>query len=352
MPTYSIRKQSSKLPRRVLTLVIIFLLLVVGGAVGVQRWYSDNLRPVSASTQKQYVTITTGSTLSVIAKQLQDAGLIRSDQAFVWYVSAHNARDKLQAGTYSFTPNESTGDIAEAIINGKVATDLVTILPAQRLDQIRAAFIKSGFKPAAVDSALDPAQYRSSFPALADNPSNASLEGFLYPDSFQKTATTDPKTIVAESLAEMQKHLTPDIRTGFAKQGLTVYQGVTLASIVEQEVPGQDDRNQAAQVFLKRLKIGMVLGSDVTAFYGAIKDGVPPSVTYDSPYNTRIHKGLPPGPISNVTDSSLYAVAHPANTDWLYFVAGDDGKTYFAKTEAEHEANVSKYCHKLCSATQ
>jgi UPF0755 protein len=174
----------------------------------------------------------------------------------------------------------------------------------------------------------------------------------LYPDSFQKTATTDPKTIVAESLAEMQKHLTPDIRTGFAKQGLTVYQGVTLASIVEQEVPGQDDRNQAAQVFLKRLKIGMVLGSDVTAFYGAIKDGVPPSVTYDSPYNTRIHKGLPPGPISNVTDSSLYAVAHPANTDWLYFVAGDDGKTYFAKTEADHEANVSNYCHKLCSATQ
>lgn len=352
MSTYSIRSKKGSVPRRVLLIFAVLLLLAVGAAAAVQRWYAVNLAPVNASTQKQYITIVPGSTLNQIAEQLQSAGLIRSDQAFIWYVSAHNARDKLQAGTYSFRPNQTTNEIADEIIAGKVATDLITILPAQRLDQIRAAFIKAGFKAAAVDRALDPAQYRSNFPALADNPPNASLEGFLYPDSFQKTATTDPKTIIEESLAEMQKHLTPDIRAGFAKHGLTVYQGVTLASIVEQEVPGQNDRNKAAQVFLKRLSIGMILGSDVTAYYGAIKDGVPPSVTYDSPYNTRIHKGLPPGPISNVSSSSLLAVAHPANTDWLYFVAGDDGTTHFAKTEAEHEANVSKYCHKLCYETQ
>ncbi len=352
MKTYNIRPKRRGLPKRVLVLAAILLAAVLCATAGVQRWYAVNLEPASASTQKQYVTITNGATLSQIAKQLQDAGLIRSDQAFIWYVSAHNARDKLQAGTYGFQPSETTGEIADEIIAGKVATDLITILPGQRLDQIRAAFIKAGFKAAAVDSALDPAQYRGDFPALADNPPSASLEGFLYPDSFQKTSTTDPKTIIEESLSEMQKHLTTDIRAGFAKHGLTVYQGVILASIVEQEVPGQNDRDQAAQVFLKRLSIGMVLGSDVTAYYGAIKDGLPPSVSYDSAYNTRLHKGLPPGPISNVSASSLLAVAHPANTGWLYFVAGDDGKTYFANTEAEHEANVSRYCHKLCSATQ
>ncbi len=353
MKTYSIGvKRVRRLPRRVLVLLAIFLAVVVIGAAGVQRWYSVNLQPVSSSSQKQYVTIVTGSTLNEIAKQLQQAGLIRSDQAFIWYVSAHNARDKLQAGTYSFRPSERTQTIAESIINGKVATDLVTILPAQRLDQVRQAFIKAGFKAAAVDAALQPDQYRSSFPALADNPSTASLEGFLYPDSFQKTGTTDPRQIIAESLTEMQQRLTPDIRAGFAAHGLTVYQGVTLASIVEQEVPGQNDRNQAAQVFLKRLSIGMQLGSDVTAYYGSIKDGVPPSLTYDSPYNTLIHTGFPPGPISNVSGSSLEAVAHPADTDWLYFVAGDDGVTHFAKTLDEHNANVAKYCHKLCSQAQ
>lgn len=352
MKTYSLGKKQRRLPRRVFVLVSIFIAVVVLGAVGVQRWYAVNLQPVSASTQKQYITIQSGATLNEIAKQLKAAGLIRSDQAFVWYVSAHNARDKLQAGTYNLNPSESTQAIADAIINGKVATDLVTILPAQRIDQIRQAFIKSGFKAAAVDAALEANQYRGSFPALADNPPSASLEGFLYPDSFQKTASTDPRQIIEESLAEMQAHLTTDIRSGFASHGLTVYQGVTIASIVEQEVSNQSDRDQAAQVFLKRLSIGMVLGSDVTAYYGAIHDGLAPSLTYDSPYNTLIHGGFPPGPISNVSGSSLQAVAHPADTQWLYFVAGDDGKTYFAMTLDEHNANVAKYCHKLCSQTQ
>lgn len=164
-----------------------------------------------------------------------------------------------------------------------------------------------------------------------------------------------PGDLGRESLSSDEQTVTNAFEEGIAAARLYLFH------LAQQVVDGYrehkwdiliGDDTQAAQVFLKRLKIGMVLGSDVTAFYGAIKDGVPPSVTYDSPYNTRIHKGLPPGPISNVTDSSLYAVAHPANTDWLYFVAGDDGKTYFAKTEAEHEANVSKYCHKLCSATQ
>ena len=353
MSTYNMaQKRRVRIPRRVWVLLGLFLALAVFGAVAVQRWYYSELRPVSASTQKHYVTITSGATAAQIAKQLQDAGLIRSAQAFSWYISIHDDRDKLQAGTYGFTQSQSTEDIAGAIVDGRVATDLVTILPGQRIDQIRQAFIKAGFKAAAVDAALEAGQYRANYPALADNPQGADLEGFLYPDSFQKTATTDPRQIIEESLTEMQAHLTSDIRSGFAAQGLTVYQGVTVASIVEQEVPGQSDRDQAAQVFLTRLKVGMELGSDVTAFYGAIKDGVSPSTTYDSPYNTLLHKGFPPGPISNVSDSSLKAVAHPASTDWLYFVAGDDGVTHFARTVDEHNANVAKYCHKLCEQAQ
>jgi UPF0755 protein len=340
------------LPRRILILLAVFVVVIAVGVLAVQGWYTANLRPVGASTQKHALTIVSGATLGDISHQLSAAGLIRSSTAFEWYVSVHNEREKLQAGTYSFSPSESTAQIAEAIANGRVAADLITILPGQRLDQIRQAFIKAGFKTADVDAALQPDQYRASYPALADNPPGSSLEGFLYPDTFQKTSATDPRVIVGESLAEMQQHLTTDIRTGFAAHGLSVYQGVALASIVEQEVPSQDDRNQAAQVFLKRLRIGMQLGSDVTAYYGAIHDGLSPSLTYDSPYNTLIHTGLPPGPISNVSDSSLEAVAHPANTDWLYFVAGDDGTTHFAKTLDEHNANVSKYCHKLCSQDQ
>lgn len=349
MRRYSMAPRRRHVLRRLLAVLLALLVVLAVGAFAVQRWYYVQLRPVDASMKKQYITIASGSSAATIAKQLSDAGLIRSTQAFSWYISVHNDRDKLQAGTYSFASSQSTSEIADTIATGKVATDLITILPGKRIDQIRQAFITAGFQPAAVDAALNASQYRADYPALADNPSGASLEGFLYPDSFQKTAATDPKQIIEESLTEMQQHLTADVRAGFARAGLTVYQGVTLASIVEQEVSTQDDRNQAAQVFLSRLQLGMPLGSDVTAFYGAAMAGATPSTDYDTPYNTLLHKGLPPGPISNINDSALNAVAHPATTDWLYFVTGDDGTTHFAKTLDEHNANVAKYCHKLCS---
>lgn len=117
---------------------------------------------------------------------------------------------------------------------------------------------------------------------------------------------------------------------------------------MEREVPAGGERAQVAQVFLKRLNMGMKLESDATASYGAILAGQEPSLTYNSPYNTYAHPGLPPGPISNVSETSLAAVAHPATTDWLYFVSGDDGVTYFSKTLAEHEALTAQHCKKLC----
>lgn len=230
----------------------------------------------------------------------------------------------------------------------EVAVDLITILPGQRLTQIREAFIKAKFDPAAVDAALDPANYAGNA-ALSDKPNGASLEGFLYPDSYQKDANTDPKKIISQSLMQMATKLTPNLRAAYTRQGLTVFQAITLASVVEQEVSNQSDRAKAAQVFLKRIQVDMPLGSDVTAYYGSLAEGQKPSLTYDSPYNTLIHKGLPPGPISNVSSSSLTAVAQPADTDWLYFVAGDDGNTYFSKSLEEHDALAKQYCHKLCN---
>ena len=118
--------------------------------------------------------------------------------------------------------------------------------------------------------------------------------------------------------------------------------------MVEKEASKLSDRQKVAQVFLLRLQKSMSLGSDPTAFYGAIIAGQKATVTYDSPYNTLLYKGLPPTPISNVSKASLEAVAHPAQTDWLYFVAGDDGTVHYSRTLAEHEALADQYCHKLC----
>jgi len=333
-----------------LIIVGAVLLLLIASAVIVRQSYNENLKPVSSEKAGKVVTIPTGSTTAAIADALKAKGVIRSDWAFEWYVRNHELRDELKAGTYLISPSQSVPEIVDTLVDGKVATDLVVILPAQRLDQIRASFIKNGFSEQEVDTALNPALYKG-HPALRDKPEGASLEGYLYPESFQKTGETKVSDIVRLSLDEMNARLTSDIRSSISKQGLTIHQAVILASMVEQEVGDRNaaDRPQVAQVFLKRYKQGMQLGSDVTAFYGAAIAGQPKSVNYDSPYNTRMHDGLPIGPIGNVSESSLKAVAFPAQTDWLYFVAGDDGKTYFSKTLSEHESLVEQHCKKLCS---
>lgn len=348
MSKYSVHGGSVRISRVIsMVIVIVFVGLALGVGI-IRHSYYEALKPVSTSQKSQLVTVETGSTANEIAIKLKKAHVIRQTWAFEWYVRNHNLRDKLQAGSYYVQPSQSVAEIADILTKGKVATDLFTILPGKRIDQIKAAMVNAGFNPAEVEQAFNPELYKT-HPALVDKPSGASLEGYLYPESFQKQPDTKPSTIITASLDEMQKRLTPDVRAAFAKQGLTTHQGVILASIVEQEVGNVADRPTVAQVFLKRLQSNMQLGSDVTAFYGAIVAGKPPSVSYDSPYNTRMHNGLPPGPISNVSVSSLLAVATPSTTDYVYFVAGDDGKTYFSHTLAEHEALTKEHCKKLCN---
>lgn len=325
--------------------------MLLGITIYIRHVYLKNLLPVSQSNKSVLVTIPTGSTLTDIANILDKAGVIRSSWAFEWYVkNDDNSRANLEAGTYELRPSETVQQIVVILTQGDVAPDQVVILPGQRIDQVEKALIHDGFSQADVISALKADQYRSDFPMLKTLPPGADLEGFLYPDSFAKTTTTKAGDIIKESLSEMQSKLTPDIEQGFTAQGLNVFQGITLASIVEQEVNKPSDKPIVAQVFESRLKLGMPLGSDVTAYYGAIIAGQQPSVNYDSPYNTRLHTGLPVGPISNVTTTDLDAVAHPANTNYLYFVTGDDGTTYFAQTLEEHNQQVQQYCQKLCQA--
>jgi UPF0755 protein len=320
-------------PRRLLFVVILLVGIILGGTVIVRHVYFEGLKPVNESSQiVRLISVEPGSTVDDIAQQLKNSGLIRSPWAFKLYVGSKNVRDQLQAGTYSFSPSQSVADIVAQLSGGKVATDLVTIIPGQSIKQIRTTLVNYGFSEADVDAALDPAQYEGK-PVLVDIPAGANLEGYIYPESYQKDARTMPQEIISRALDEMNKKLTPDLRRAFAAQGLSPYEAVILASVVEKEVPKQEDRHQVAQVFLSRLRNDIALESDATKTH----------------FNSYQNRGLPPTPISNVTASSLEAVANPAKTDWMYFVSGDDGTTHFSHTLAEHEEKVRKYCTKLCA---
>lgn len=343
---YRLHNGQTTFRRRIVWIITTVLLGVIMLAVGVRLYYAEQLEPVSDSEDTVQFVVASGETAEQIGANLQEQGLIRSSLVFKWYVSIHNVRAALQAGPYDLRPNMSTPDIVSVLTHGAITTDLVTILPGQRIDQVREALVASGFSEEDVDYALDPATH-ADHPVLADKPAGDNLEGYIYPESFQKAAGTTAADIIEASLDEMNAALTPDIRAQFAARGLSLHEGIILASMVEREAP-EPERPLVAQVFLKRLGLGMRFQSDPTANYGAQLDGVPNSNRYDSPYNTYTRDGLPIGPISNMSRSSLEAVAHPADTDWLYFVAGSDGVTHYSRTIEEHEAAIDEYCVPRC----
>jgi UPF0755 protein len=341
---YSYRSPKKSRVRIVMGIVLVLVIVLGFATLYIRNIYEANLKPVSGTDDSILVTIPTGSSLPRIAS------ILKKSWSFEWYVRNDNyARVSLEAGTYIIHTNQDIKQIVTQLTEGKASGTLVVILPNQRIDQIEAALINDGFPKSNVISALNPTQYISKYSMLADLPQGATLEGFLYPDSFAKDSSTTASTIVKDSLTEMQAKLTLDIISGMSQQGLNIYQGVTLASVVGQEVSKSTDLPKVAQVFLSRLRTGMDLGSDVTAFYGAIVAGQSPSINYNSDYNTRLNAGLPFGPISNVTQADLEAVAHPATTDYLYFVTGDNGVTYYSTTLAQHNQQVDQYCQKLCS---
>ncbi|HUD07233.1 MAG TPA: endolytic transglycosylase MltG [Candidatus Saccharimonadales bacterium] len=349
---YSARGTKKRRIRYFFYVVILLMAILFAVTIYIRHIYLERLKPLNNSQQSHLITVPSGSSLKSISDELQNDGIIRSSWAFEWYVrNDSNAINNLQAGTYNLRSNQTIQQIVTVLTQGE-AVNAVVILPGQRIDQIQQALINDGFSETSVKAALNPAQYVSQFPMLAGLPQGATLEGFLYPNSFQKNTDTKVTNIIDQSLEEMQDQLTPQITNAFGKQGLSVIQAVTLASIVEQEVNKPSDKPVVAQVFLSRLRAGMNLGSDVTAYYGSIINNQKPSLSYDSPYNTLLHTGLPPGPISNVTSDDLNAVANPASTSYLYFVTGDNGVTYYAQTLTQHDQQVQAYCQKACSSSQ
>lgn len=327
---------------------------IVGGSVlvclvVVTIVYAQLLRPVDlADTTKRQVTIESGSTLSDISATLHDAGVIRHPLAFTVYTRLRGIQGDLQAGIYELGPNLSTQDVAAMMVEGPEIQDFeVTFLPGATVADGRMALIDAGFAEAEVDAALNK---RYKHPLFSGRPASADLEGYLYGDTRRFTSDTPVETVLTQFFDDFYGVVEQnDLIAKYRSHGLSLYEGITLASIIQKEVTGEKDSKQVAQVFYKRLADDMSLGADSTFVFAAKKAGDPPRVDYPSPYNTRIHTGLPPGPISTPGVEALLATASPARGDYLYFVSGDDGKNYFSRTEEDHIKNTKRHCKENCA---
>ena len=326
-----------------LGLILLVFVLISGSFI----WYQTQLRPVSSNKNELIkVTVKTGLTPSAIGQLLKDKHIIRSQLAFSIYTRITGVQNKLQAGTYRLSAGETTSGIAKHLVEGNVDSFSIRFLPGATLAQNRDVLLKAGYSADEVNTAMA-GTYSS--PLFDTKPQSSDLEGYIYGETYNFSSNATVGDIFSRTFAQYAKVIkTNDLVARFKAHGLTLYQGITLASIIQREAL-KGSEAQISQVFYSRLATNMPLGSDVTYQYIADKTGTARDPGLDSPYNTRIKTGLPPGPISVPGLSSLKAVADPAAGNYLYFLSGDDNVTYYAQTLAQHEANIKAHCQVKCS---
>ena len=344
--TSAIQPKKSKGPAVfgiILALVVVAVLVfgatkLLGGFFG-----DDDLLPADQSAT---IVVPEGAGASSIGKSLENAKLIGDTQAFIKRVSALNADTSLKPGTYTIQGGTSMDDIIKKLQAGPGLTGTPVIISEgltidQAAERVQSAtkgrITADAFKAACADASV----YAADYPFLADA-GKKSLEGFLFPKTYylQDTATAD--TIVRAMLNQFKTEIATLDFTYPTDAGLTLYDAVNLASIVEREGT-TNTRNTIASVFYNRLAIGMALQSDATTAYEVGREPTAEEVHADTPYSTYAHAGLTPTPICSPSLASLQAVCNPDTTDYYYFVFKEvDGKLVclFAETNDEHNANV------------
>ena len=287
----------------------------------------------------QFVLLRPGWSSRHIARELKAAGVIRSESAFLL---AHYARrpKSLKAGEYKFEQAANALAVHDRITRGDVYVHTVVIPEGFNIYEIAAAVEQAGLGPRAEFLKVA----RGSAALIADlDPQATSLEGYLFPDTYEFTRTQS----MTDMVAVMVRRFRQEARALDLTQD--VHHVVTLASIVEKETAVPDERPLVAGVYDNRLTHHIALNADPTVIYAALLDGRYQGVIHesdlqsDSFYNTYRHSGLPPGPIANPGRDALRAAMHPQATDYLYFVSDGQGHHRFARTLEEHARNVAAY---------
>jgi UPF0755 protein len=289
------------------------------------------------------VEIRKGLRTTTILQHLRREGIVRDEYVPLIYMKLLRHNDSLKAGIYEFRGSASAASVIEKLVRGDVVLRSVTIREGLDRFAIARLFAAEGFGTVAQWEKLT-----GDGEAIHDlAPEAASLEGYLFPDTYKFSPGTSAKTIVAAMVVNFRKHFAGEM--ALIANGLNLHQTVTLASIIETEARLPQERAIVASVYLNRLHRRMLLGADPTVIYalklahrwdGNIRKG---DLQIDSPYNTYRVPGLPPGPIANPGLASLRAAAAPASTNFLYFVARHDGSHAFSASIAEHNRNVELF---------
>jgi UPF0755 protein len=323
---------------RLRTLLLVTLLGVATSAVG---WLVLTPAP-AVQAGPLVVDIPPHEGLRAIADRLDEAGVVRSRAAFVGLAVARGSLRKLKAGEYEVPRDATTLDVLELLENGRVRQHVVLFPEGATVSELARALEAERLASAEdVIRAAGDARLRRALGVDAPT-----LEGYLFPDTYQFVRGMSPEEMLTRMVQRLHAKLTPELLTRAQARGLSLHQLLTLASIVEREAVEPDERRTIAAVFENRLRLDMPLQADPTVQYAVGKERrtlTRADLASDSPYNTYVHHGLPPGPIASPGLPSIEATLDPAPVKYLYFVKRDDTRHQFSTTMAEHNAAVARY---------
>lgn len=339
-------------------IIIIFLLmLIVILAIGI--WYIFS--PVSSSAEEKIFIITKGEGVNEISQHLKEQNFIRNKFVFETYVWLKGVQSKFQVGEHKLRQNMSIWEITVVLTApGEVNEREIKILEGWNNHEIAVYLDNAGvvgkdiFLEAAKNYKLQIINYKF----LEDRPEGATLEGYLFPDTYriykeipkelrgEKDADKAlAEHIIKKMLDNFDRKLTADLREEIARQKKTIFEIVTMASIIEKEARGKD-MAMVADIFWRRLDQGIALQSDATVNYATGKYETQPSaedLKIDSPYNTYKYRGLPAGPIGNPGLEAIRAAIYPKKNNYWYFLHTKDGQIIYSRNFEEHKANKIKY---------
>ncbi len=334
----------------VVSILIIILICVASG------YYVWGLTPISNENKEVTFIIEPGTSKSAIAKNLEKAGLIRSEYALDLYLAF--SKPNIQAGEYALTPSMTPKEMIEKFVRGDVVIHSLTVtlvegkritdyakLLSEKFNFTEADFLKQISDYEFLQTLVNNEDYWFIGSEILNENLYYPLEGYLYPDTYEFLETVTPKEVILTLLNHMTTKL-EGYKEEIQKRETSFHDILTMASIVEIEANTKNDRETAAQVFYSRISANDTLGSDVTAFYGARKEMGKDAETFEvlnsaNPYNTRLQDGtmngkLPIGAVSNPSIESIEAALHPSETDYYYFVANVcTGEVFFQNTSEE-----------------
>jgi UPF0755 protein len=331
-----------------LVLAILIIALAGGGGAGIGLWYSsagdswqEDLAPVAAVGEELVFTVEKGWTLTKVGEALAEQGLVRSGESFIRLGKTEGKAEQLKAGRYILSPAMSSGEILEELVKGQIFSLRFTIPEGYTLRQVAGVFAEKGIAEPE-DFWREVREGQFDYPFLEGLPADEyRLEGYLFPDTYI-IEVDEPIHSVCERMLKRFVEVWDSLPA--SDRGVSQRDTVIMASIVQNEVKLDEERPIAAGIFFRRLDIGMLLQSCATVQYYFERPKFPllnADLEIDFPYNTYLYAGLPPAPVGCPGKASLAAALTPQDTDYLYFVAREDGSGghYFSRTLAEHNRN-------------